>query len=219
MDNTKELVELLKPYMSSIGFEVAFFDEENFRLRFESTLSNNLTKQITMGGVPEAYVNSKDVNIHFNRFDDIDKTTIKNHFIEEKVWQAEADVFRDLPFKTKADKEAYLARLQQHIEEYVLPFFELYPDLQTFHDTVLNKISFKDKIKYIPGQNNIKALIIFKLFDNPKYAELRDYILEQNAKAMEEDPEWKHFYEKNIVTYTKAIEYLESDEFKAVQNK
>ena len=62
--------------MSSIGFEVAFFDEENFRLRFESTLSNNLTKQITMGGVPEAYVNSKDVNIHFNRFDDIDKTTI-----------------------------------------------------------------------------------------------------------------------------------------------
>lgn len=220
MENTRELKDLISPYLLGLGFDQIEFDEENLILRFETTIHNGLVKNISFGGVPSAYIKSNNVKEHLIRLitnDDI--LTIRNHLISEELTQAEVSVFRDLPFKTKADKEAYLARLQQHIEEYVLPFFELYPDLQTFHDTVLDKIPFEDKLKYIPGQNNIKALIIFKLFDNPKYAELRDYILEQNAKAMEEDPEWKHFYEKNRKDYLKAIEYLESDEFKAVQNK
>lgn len=220
MENTRELKDLISPYLLGLGFDQIELDEENLILRFETTIHNGLVKHISFGGVPSAYIKSNNVKEHLIRLiTNDDFLTIRNHLISEELTQAEVSVFRDLPFKTKADREAYLARLQQHIEEYVLPFFELYPDLQTFHDTVLDKIPFEDKLKYIPGECNIKSLIIFKLFNNPKLKKLQEHLLEGCDKAMVERPDWKHFFEEDKRNYLKTIEYLESDEFKAVQNE
>ena len=117
MENTRELKKLISPYLIGLGFDQIEFDEENLILRFESTSYNGLVKHISFGGVPSAYIKSDHVNehlIHVITKDDF--LTIKNHLISEEFTQAEASVFRDLPFKTKADKAAYLARLQENIE-------------------------------------------------------------------------------------------------------
>lgn len=102
----------------------------------------------------------------------------------------------------------------QHINTYILPFFDRVPSLQAVNDEILNKVSDKEYSNFIPGQTNFKVLIIMKLCENPKYEGFKKWALEAYKKGTEIDPDQ---YGPDYRTLQSLVSYLDSGQYKKDQ--
>lgn len=58
---------------------------------------------------------------------------------------------------------------KKHIETYVEPYFESYQSLQDINDKIIEAIPENKWSDYFFGETNLKATIIMKLCNNPRY--------------------------------------------------
>jgi len=67
--------------------------------------------------------------------------------------------------------------LREIIEEQILPFYDLYPDLQSVNDEIINQFATAKKLSgFISGMIGFKKMVIMGLCNNPQYlGYIREY--------------------------------------------
>jgi RAB protein geranylgeranyltransferase component A len=80
--------------------------------------------------------------------------------------------------------------ISNHIDSYILPFFNQIKDLQQMNDEIINKIPQNEIGKYLNGMLMCyKKQIIMKLCNNPNYEKYTNWLLELNKDDYENGKE------------------------------
>ncbi|EWH13458.1 hypothetical protein KLA_10019, partial [Cellulophaga geojensis KL-A] len=74
-----------------------------------------------------------------------------------------------------------------HIDSYILPFFEKFPNAKSVNDEIFEKLDFEEFPNYIPGNCTLKTLIIMKMYNNSRYKEYKN----------KKDEEYKFYINQN----------------------
>jgi len=135
---------------------------------------------------------------------------VKNNYIRSQ-WPDLMQEFCALPLNTSTEREVFKERIMQHVYDYILPFFDKIPNLQSVNDQILNKIPEEEYADYIPGQTNFKVLIIMKLCNNPKYESFKNWALEAYKRGAEMD---ESRYGADFETLQSLVTYLDDEHLK-----
>ena len=80
--------------------------------------------------------------------------------------------------------------LQNIIEIQILPFYSMYPDLQSVNDEIINEFeTVKELSNYISGQIGFKKMGIMGLCNNPRYSEYIEKYEEKLRKGVQQNKE------------------------------
>jgi len=210
-----------KPLFKNRGFEEAKYFEHYGALdyyintkesihwvRLAFSLNNNAFVQVN------SFISFPAVLDILKRFIDIKtdfiEEVVKNYYIKSE-WSSLMENLCKLPLKPQAEKDVFKNSLLQHVDEYILPFFERIPSLQAVNDEILNKVQEDEYANYIPGQTNFKVLIVMKLCGNPKYEGFKNWALEAYKKGAEMNP---GRYGSDYKTLQSLVKYLDSEQYK-----
>lgn len=218
MEFNREIFEELKPLFISKGLTDSKYYAGYGGLEYYKNEGDNIHWIILAFSLKNnAFVQTNSF-ISFNSVTSIlgQFVSIKTDFIEEivknyyikKEWPKLMNDLCALPLKTKADIEIFKSNISEHVDQFILPFFNKIPNLQAVNDEILNKVPQNEYTKYIPGETNFKVLIIMKLCGNPKYEEFKNWAQETYKKALEIDAKK---YSTDYQNLHSLIHYLDNE--------
>lgn len=190
----KSLKQMLD--IDSLGFRDEDIYESTTALMKEK---NNLTssvqyyfyvskyKDLNIGGLNYGFFSSELNSILFKVYDSINTIDVKdgyigynryeftvNHRIVGEEWEDSVKKICSIIFIENGvfyeDRVALAAEMfKKHIETYILPYFESYQSLQDINDKIIEAFDESKWSNYLFGETNLKATIIMKLCNNPRY--------------------------------------------------
>ncbi len=99
-----------------------------------------------------------------NHPDFITQSEVQHPEISENICTLDNQINRDI-----ADATCLI--LQKNIEKKILPFYDLYPDLQSVNDLIIEKfITFQELSNYMEGLIGFKKMVIMRLCNNSEYS-------------------------------------------------
>jgi hypothetical protein len=116
---------------------------------------------------------------------------------------------------TEQDIADFYNQIQLVYDKYLQPFIDMYPDLQTVNDEIINKIPQMEVGSIIPGAMPFKKQIIMKICNNENYIEYVNWLNDIYQIDLKNPND--RFYKQNVKEYEifkKLTDYLESDKYK-----
>lgn len=208
---------------NKLGFHNFFHHEPNNMLEFYNE-SNNIRYSIYVNigwGENGFWIGNVSSSIAFLEVNDILKkyipvspfkiihATIDNGYIKNDWSQLMKDKF-NFYLKSNEDLDKLKEKLKNYTEKYILPFFNLFPNLHAIEIEIYNKLSYDEYPDYFPGNCTFKNLIIMQLLNNKK---LQDYIIYKDQdyrNYVNQNPQmWQSAYDdfKNLVKDIQLKEY------------
>lgn len=223
MKFNKDIFNHLKPILNNKGLTESTYTEHNGGLDFYKT-SNVSEYRITLdlGVSKKGFVNI------YGRISFTNVVDILTKFIELKPNVYEAivvnnDLYKNkenwtkifkelgaLPLQTPLNIQKFENKIIDHVDSYILPFFQKFSNLQDVNDKILNLLPKEEYANYIPGQTNFKVLIIMKLCNNSKYNDFKEWALSAYKKGVEMNATR---YGKDYEILKALINFLENKDF------
>lgn len=198
MQFNKEIFNNLIPILKNKGLTESAYFEHNGGLDFYtlnevSDYRLTLDLDISKKGFVNIYGRVSFINVIsiLSKFTDfkpnVYEAIVINYdlYKDKQNWNNIHKRFTTFPLKTALDIKGFEKEITSHIDTYILPFFEKFPNLQSVNDKILNSFPKEEYANYIPGQTNFKALIIMKLCNNPKYVDFKEWTLTAYKKGVE----------------------------------
>ncbi|MBE0393691.1 hypothetical protein [Flavobacterium sp. PL002] len=225
MKFNEQIFNIFKSFFTEKGYPESKYLPHNGALDYYKKDKNNIhwiriTLDITKKAFVDVYgqISFLEVTNILQKFleirTDYTEEIVVNYYLYEnrEKW---TDIWKALqaasPLKTKEDIEIFKQNISNHVDTYIVPFFEKIPNLQAVNDEILNKLSFDEYPNFIPGNCTLKVLIIMKLCENTKYEDYKTLKLLAYKKNTETDyKNWIEDYE----TLQSLITYLDSGEYK-----
>jgi hypothetical protein len=101
---------------------------------------------------------------------------------------------------------------KKHLEIYMQPFFDSFVSLQEINDKIIDKYPENELGDYFFKHSNLKATIIMKICDNPRYNSFTEIIKERIREAIFVQGQKQYLDYYNV--YCTLLEYLQSTEYK-----
>ncbi|OCB74407.1 hypothetical protein [Flavobacterium crassostreae] len=227
MKFNEQIFNIFKSFFAEKGYPDSKYYEHNGALDYYRKDKNNIhwitiTLDITKKAFVDVYgqisflevtnILQKFIEIRTNPFEKI----VVNYYLYEnrEKW---TDIWKALkaasPLKTKEDIEIFKQNISNHVDTYIVPFFEKIPDLQAVNDEILNKLSFEEYPNFISGNCTLKVLIIMKLCQNTKYEDYKQSKDKDYKMYVNQNPSmWQSSYD----AFLSLTEYLDSGEYKKI---
>ncbi|MEO9533065.1 MAG: hypothetical protein ABJG68_09020 [Crocinitomicaceae bacterium] len=184
MKFNKDIFDSLVPAFKDKGFTYANYSSHNGGLDFfNSNTVGDHRITIDLGTTKKGFVNIygrisfKEITQTLQEFGELrlgiyEPIVINYDLYQNKEnWTRIFKRFGSLPLKTESDIKKFEDEIIEHVEEYIIPFFNKFPDLKSVNDQILSKLTFEEFPNYIPGNCTFKSMIIMKKFNNPRYSE------------------------------------------------
>ncbi|MFB9110665.1 hypothetical protein [Flavobacterium gyeonganense] len=112
---------------------------------------------------------------------------------------------------TSQDVNSFYKQIQFIYDQYLQPFIDKYPDLQTVNNEIIEKKSSDEWCNFIPGETIFKSLIVMKICRNKRYTEFLDEYKSNIVNAMSNgNSRYLTYYNQLLQLAT----YLESEDCK-----
>jgi|GEM_PF-2369328 len=223
MKINRQIFNHLKPILNNKGLTESTYTEHNGGLDFYK-ISNVSEYRITLdlGVSKKGFVNV------YGRISFTNVVDILTKFIELKPNVYEAivvnydlyenkenwtKIFKELgalPLQTPLNIQKFENKIINHVDSYILPFFQKFSNLQDVNDKILNLLPKEEYANYIPGQTNFKVLIIMKLCNSSKYINFKEWALSAYKKGVEMNATR---YGKDYEILKALINFLENKDF------
>ncbi|APU11801.1 hypothetical protein A5M85_16390 [Cellulophaga lytica] len=200
MKFNKQIFNSLIPILKNRGLTESTYSERSGSLSFyKSNKHSNYQITLELDDTTKGFVNV------YGRISFTNVIDILSRFIELRpnVYEAVVvnydlyknkekynkifDELESLPLKTDLDIKEFENEIISHIDSYILPFFERFPNAKSVNDEIFEKLDFEEFPNYIPGNCTLKTLIIMKMYNNCRYEEYKN----------KKDEEYKFYINQN----------------------
>ncbi|WP_405399959.1 hypothetical protein [Maribacter sp. Asnod2-G09] len=224
MKFNKEIFNDLKPVLKNKGLANSNYSEHNGGLDFyKSNKDSDYRLTLDLGLDKKGFVNIYG-RISFPYIIDILSTFIE---LRPNIYEAivvNYDLYKNkdnwtkifkelgaLPLQTPFDIQKFENKIINHVDSYILPFFQKFSNIQDVNDKILNLLPIEEYANYIPGQTNFKVLIIMKLCNSSKYIDFKEWALEAYNQGVKINPTR---YGKDHESLKALVNYLDNEDFK-----
>ena len=200
MKSNKEIFNSLIPILKNKGLTESTYSEHNGGLDFyKSNTDSDHRLTLDLGVAKQGFVDIYGRISFPNVIDVLGKFTELRPNIYEAVvvnydlyknkesFNKIFDELESLPLKTDLDIKEFENEIINHVDSYILPFFERFPNAKSVNDEIFDKLDFDEFPNYISGNCTLKALIIMKMYNNPRYEEYKN----------KKDEEYKFYINQN----------------------
>jgi len=170
---------------------------------FDNKHLSGITSRISFNNVTSILKKFVDVGTEF-----YDQTS--TNFLHSTESKSNISFLQKIILTSPVEFELLKDKIIEHVNTYIIPIFEEISNLQKLNEKI-SKVPQSKYCDYIYGESNLKALIIMKLCNNPKYNEFKTWLIDTYKKLSVTEPEQ---YSKDYDIILNLIEYLDIDQYK-----
>ena len=217
--NDKVFKELAIEF-KKIGFKDSKHFEHNYCFEFykESEFANSISVIRILYSFDKKHLSGITSRISFNNVTSIIKNfvDIETDFYDQTATnflhstKSKSNILSLQKITLTSSVELLKHKIFEHIDTYIIPFFEEISNLQKLNEKI-SQVPQSEYCDYIYGESNLKALIIMKLCNNPKFHEFKTWLIDTYKQLSVTEPEQ---YSKDYHTVLNLIEYLDSNQYK-----